>query len=168
MNVLARITAVIVGGLAVAGPAAAEAQLPPSELVESAARSMLEGLDADRDAYRKDPSKVGNLVEQYLLPHFDIEYSARLVLGRHWRDATPEQRQAVLDGVEKMAADIPGIKNVWTKSIRVQPRDFNAAFAIEFEDQAAADRYAKHPAHEAWNKIYQPVRAESRSQQVTN
>lgn len=83
-------------------------------------------------------------------------------------EATPEQRQAVLDGLDKMAGEIPGIKNVWTKSIRVQPREFNAAFAIEFEDQAAADRYAKHPAHEAWNKVYLPVRAESRSQQVTN
>jgi len=83
-------------------------------------------------------------------------------------EASPEARQAAIDGVEKMAAEIPGIKNIWLKPIRVQPRDFTAAFAIEFEDQAAADRYAKHPAHEAWNKVYLPVRAESRSQQVTN
>jgi phospholipid transport system substrate-binding protein len=32
-------------------------------------------------------------VEKDLLPHFDTEYAARLVLGAHWRDATPEQRQ---------------------------------------------------------------------------
>jgi phospholipid transport system substrate-binding protein len=97
MKALATMTAVIAGGLAVAGHTVAEAQPGPSELVESVARSMLEGLDADRDAYRKDPSKVGSLVEQHLLPHFDIEYSARLVLGRHWRDATPEQRQRFAD-----------------------------------------------------------------------
>ena len=53
---------------------------------------MLQGLDANRAAYRKDPSKVGELVEKYLLPHFDIPYAARLVLGKHWADATPEQR----------------------------------------------------------------------------
>jgi len=29
----------------------------------------------------------------YLLPHFDIQYSARLVLGKHWATATPEQRE---------------------------------------------------------------------------
>lgn len=85
----------IAGGLAIAGHAAA--QPGPSELVESAARSMLEGLDADRAGYRKDPSKVGGLVEKYLLPHFDIQYSARLVLGMHWRNATPEQRQRFAD-----------------------------------------------------------------------
>jgi phospholipid transport system substrate-binding protein len=54
-------------------------------------------LDADRAAYRKDPSKVGALVEKYLLPHFDIQYSARMVLGKHWRDATPEQRERFAD-----------------------------------------------------------------------
>ena len=97
MNTFATIAIVVAGGLAIAGHTAAEAQPGPSEVVESAARSMLEGLDADRAAYRKDPSKVGNLVEQYLLPHFDIEYSARMVLGRHWRDATPEQRQRFAD-----------------------------------------------------------------------
>ena len=83
-------------------------------------------------------------------------------------DATPEQREAAIQGVEKMADGIPGIKNIWLKPLRVQPRDYTAAFAIEFEDQAAADRYAKHPVHEAWNKIYLPAREESRSQQVTN
>jgi phospholipid transport system substrate-binding protein len=93
MKVLA--TIMIAGGLAIAGQAVA--QPGPSELVESAARSMLEGLDADRAGYRKDPSKVGDLVEQYLLPHFDIEYSARLVLGKHWRTATDEQRQRFVD-----------------------------------------------------------------------
>jgi phospholipid transport system substrate-binding protein len=98
MKVLATITVLIAGGLAIGHTAVAQqAQPGPSELVESAARSMLEGLDADRAAYRKDPSKVGELVEKYLLPHFDIQYSARLVLGMHWRDATPEQRQRFAD-----------------------------------------------------------------------
>jgi hypothetical protein len=83
-------------------------------------------------------------------------------------ESTPEQRKAAIEGVEKMASEIPGIKRIWVKPIRVQPRDFTGALAIEFEDQAAADRYAKHPAHDAWYKIYIPVRDESRSFQVTN
>lgn len=86
-----------------------------------------------------------------------------------WKaDSTPEQQQAAIDGVKTMAAEIPGIKNIWIKSTRVQPQDFNAAFAIEFENKAAADAYADHPAHKAWGKIYQPVHEESRSLQITN
>jgi phospholipid transport system substrate-binding protein len=65
----------------------------PSQILNNAAQAMLKELDANRDAYRKDPSKIEALVEKDLLPHFDTEYAARLVLGAHWRAATPEQRQ---------------------------------------------------------------------------
>ena len=95
MRALATILVLITSGLVVAADnaASAQAQPGPSEVVESAARSMLNGLDANRAAYKKDPAKVGELVEMYLLPHFDIQYSARLVLGKHWANATPEQRE---------------------------------------------------------------------------
>jgi phospholipid transport system substrate-binding protein len=69
----------------------------PTEVVQNAAQGMLGDLDKDRDAYRRDPAKVGQLVDKYLLPHFDTEYSALLVLGAHWRTATPEQRKHFVD-----------------------------------------------------------------------
>jgi hypothetical protein len=83
-------------------------------------------------------------------------------------DAAPESRRAALEGVEKMAAEIPGVRSIWLRTLRAQPRDFMTAFAMEFEDLAAAERYARHPAHEAWNKSYLPIIEESRVQQVTN
>ena len=81
----------------VAPAAASAAGEGPSEVVQAAAQGMLGDLDKDRDAYRRDPSKVGHLVDKYLLPHFDTEFSARLVLGQHWRTATPEQRKQFID-----------------------------------------------------------------------
>jgi phospholipid transport system substrate-binding protein len=72
-------------------------QQNPSDIVQHAAQSILKDLEANRDAYRKDPSKVGTLVDKYLLPYFDREYAARLVLGQYWRTATPEQRQRFID-----------------------------------------------------------------------
>ncbi len=83
-----------------AGAAAASAGATgqsPSDIVQAAAQGMLKDLDKDRAAYRRDPAKVGQLVDKYLLPHFDTEYSARLVLGKYWRTATPEQRQHFID-----------------------------------------------------------------------
>jgi len=65
----------------------------PSALVQTAAEAILKDLDANREAYRKDPSKIRQLVDAHLLPHFDVQYSARMVLGKHWKDATPEQRE---------------------------------------------------------------------------
>jgi phospholipid transport system substrate-binding protein len=69
----------------------------PNEVVHTAAQGMLGDLDRDRDAYRRDPAKVRELVDKYLLPHFDTQYSATLVLGRHWRTATPDQRKQFVD-----------------------------------------------------------------------
>ena len=78
-------------------PAATQTTQSPSDVVQSSAQSMLKELDANRDMYRKDPAKVGQLVDKYLLPHFDTEFSARLVLGAHWRTATPDQRKRFID-----------------------------------------------------------------------
>lgn len=70
----------------------------PGKLIQTAADSMLKELDANRAAYRKDPRKVEGLVGEVLLPHFDTDYAARLVLGPHWRTATPEQRDRFVKG----------------------------------------------------------------------
>ncbi len=86
-----------------------------------------------------------------------------------WKEGVPdEEKQKALDGVKEMAAQIPGIKNVWTKATRMQPSDFNAAFVIEFEDRAAADRYAESPVHEVWSKKLQAIRETSLSPQISN
>jgi phospholipid transport system substrate-binding protein len=85
------------GALAQAPAAAAAAGDGPAEVVQAAAQGMLSALDKDRDAYRKDPAKVADLVNKYLLPHFDTDFSARLVLGQYWRTATPEQRKRFVE-----------------------------------------------------------------------
>lgn len=69
----------------------------PGQLIDTAAQAMLRELDAHRDEYRHDPAKINAMVDRILLPHFDTDYSARLVLGRHWSTATPEQRQHFVD-----------------------------------------------------------------------
>jgi phospholipid transport system substrate-binding protein len=81
-------------GTAVASASGGEG---PTEVVQTAAQGMLGELDKDRDAFRRDPAKVRELVDRYLLPHFDTQYSATLVLGRHWRTATPDQRKRFVD-----------------------------------------------------------------------
>jgi phospholipid transport system substrate-binding protein len=86
--------------LALTGTAWAADAVPgqtPQELIESAATRLLQALDADREAARKDPKRVQKMVDEILLPSFDTDYSARLVLGRHWRGATPEQRKQFVD-----------------------------------------------------------------------
>ena len=86
-----------------------------------------------------------------------------------WRAGVPDaEKQKAIDGIRQMANQIPGIKNVWIKTIRVQPQDFNAVFALEFANQDAADDYRDHPAHAAWDKEFQALRENSLSGQATN
>jgi len=73
----------------------------PSQLIESSANMLLAGIDARRAEFRKDPTGLYALVEQTLLPHFDTPHAAQLVLGTHWRKATPEQRQRFVDAFYK-------------------------------------------------------------------
>ena len=50
-------------------------------------------LDKEPPSIRHNADRVRPLVGKLLAPHFDTEYAARLVLGQHWRDATPDQRR---------------------------------------------------------------------------
>ena len=85
-----------------AAPAAVGAAAPvdasdPGKLIESSAREMLAELDAHRSDYRKYPARIEALVGRVLLPHFDTEYAARMVLARHWTSATAQQRKRFVD-----------------------------------------------------------------------
>jgi phospholipid transport system substrate-binding protein len=85
------------GAHAADAPAPNANSLTPQQLVENSAKRMLAELDANRAMYKADPAKLDALVGNVLLPNFDTEYSARLVLGQSWRTATPEQRKRFVD-----------------------------------------------------------------------
>jgi stress responsive alpha/beta barrel protein len=90
------------------------------------------------------------------------------VITVQWKpESTPEQRQAAIDGVKTMAAQIPGITNVWLKKIKVQGGKDNV-IVMEFKNQAAFDAYVAHPAHKKWEEIYLPIRGESITFDITN
>ena len=77
--------------------AAPDSAQGPQEIVEGSAKRMLKELDANRPMYKSDPGKLDALVSNVLLPSFDTEYAATLVLGQNWRSASPEQRKRFVD-----------------------------------------------------------------------
>jgi phospholipid transport system substrate-binding protein len=91
------VSVLVIGAHAADAPAPAPSDLTPQQLVENSAKKMLAELDANRAMYKGDPKKLDALVGNVLLPNFDTEYSARLVLGQYWRTATPEQRKRFVD-----------------------------------------------------------------------
>lgn len=86
-----------------------------------------------------------------------------------WKKGVADaDKQKSIDGVKEMAGQIPGIKTIWLKTDRMQPRDYDTAFAIEFVDRDAANSYAESPIHEKWSKAYLEIREASISPQLTN
>jgi phospholipid transport system substrate-binding protein len=69
----------------------------PDKVVESVAKQVLGDLDVNREAYRKDTTKLRAMVDKYLLVNFDTEYAAKLVLAKNWRTATPDQRKQFIE-----------------------------------------------------------------------
>ena len=105
----------------------------PGQLVQTAASAMLKDLDAHRGEYRSNPGKVHTLVDQVLLPHFDTDYSARLVRGRHWTAASETQRQRFVKAFYKSLLNNYGdaLVDFTADKLKVFPYtgDANAPFA---------------------------------------
>lgn len=73
-----------------------------------------------------------------------------VVLFKFKPEATPTQRQAVVDGLAalpRLIAEIKGWKLVHTVPGR-PPRFYHLALFAEFADVAAVDRYIAHPEHQ--------------------
>ncbi|HUQ29781.1 MAG TPA: ABC transporter substrate-binding protein [Usitatibacter sp.] len=76
-------------------PSFAFAQEGPDALVKRTTDEVLAIIKADKDLQSGNISKVVQLAEQKVLPHFDFERMTRLAVGRNWSTATPEQKQAL-------------------------------------------------------------------------
>jgi hypothetical protein len=90
------------------------------------------------------------------------------VITVQWKsDAAPEQIAKAIKGVETMS--YPGLKNVWTRPIKMQlPDGYKTIFVMEFESEKALQDYANSPAQKAWYDVYMPIREESRTSDITN
>lgn len=90
-------TLVLFLGAAGAAPSQTVPGPAPQQLIEKVSQDMLRDIDANRADLRQDPARLRALVDKNLLPNFDTDYAARLVLGKHWRTATPEQRSRFVE-----------------------------------------------------------------------
>ena len=64
----------------------------PNSVVEEAVAILDTALTERRDELESSDEALYALVDEILLPRFDSRYAAQLVLGKHWRNASAEQR----------------------------------------------------------------------------
>lgn len=71
--------------------------LSPQELVRDTSSRMLAALRDERQVIAENPGRLYELVSDIVLPYFDFEKMSQWVLGKNWRQATPEQRTRFVD-----------------------------------------------------------------------
>jgi len=96
---------------------------PPEQVVESIVQELANAIDGHRAELRKNKSRLIDIIDGIFLPHFDIDYASILVLGRHAREATPQQRErfakAFYDSITHRYAE--GLINYTKGSVKVLP-----------------------------------------------
>ena len=77
----------------IAASAVVAADVAPDAMVKSTVQEVLTVIKQN-----KDRRALRELAEQKVLPHFDFKRMTQLAVGRAWRDAKPEQQQALESG----------------------------------------------------------------------
>ena len=93
MRIRAGCAWVLLGALLLAPPALAKVNQSPQELVEKTTDRIVAALKVEQAAIKENPSRLYEIVDEIVLPHFDFYRMSRWVLGKHWRKATPAQRE---------------------------------------------------------------------------
>lgn len=87
---------------ATAQEGANEAPTPPEDVARETVERLLDAMEGRRDELRRNPEELDALIERILVPLIDVEYMSQLVLGRHWRDASEEQRERFQESFKNM------------------------------------------------------------------
>jgi len=69
----------------------------PNAVIEEAADLLDQELSGRRDELSANREELYTMIDGILLPRFDRKYAAQLVLGKHWKTATAEQRERFID-----------------------------------------------------------------------
>ena len=64
----------------------------PHEIIETSIKHLLSEFDMKRAELEADNEKLFQLVEDIVVPQIDVPIVSRLVLAKHWRTASEEQR----------------------------------------------------------------------------
>ena len=90
-RLVALTAALFLGSGAIADPGS------PDEVIQGAVNELTEKLDGRKEQLAEDKGALYAVINDILLPRFDRKFAAQLVLAKHWRDASEEQRERFID-----------------------------------------------------------------------
>ena len=74
----------------------------PDMLIKSTVQEVITVIKQDKGIQSGDQKKITALVDARVVPHFDFVRMTQLAVGKNWRSATPEQKQALVTEFRNM------------------------------------------------------------------
>ena len=74
----------------------------PQPLVESKLDELIRRLGENAEQIHKDPNVAYKISDELMAPHIDFPRIARLIVGKHWREASETQRQQLVKEIESL------------------------------------------------------------------
>jgi phospholipid transport system substrate-binding protein len=74
----------------------------PQTLIQRTIEELRTAIVKDKQAIERDPNRAVTLVDQIVSPHVDTAKVGKLVLGKHWKQASPEQRERFIDSYRRL------------------------------------------------------------------
>lgn len=76
--------------------------IAPDVLIKNTVAEVTAIIKQDKDIQSGDQKKINALVDAKVLPHFDFQRMTQLAVGKYWRTASPEQKQALVTEFRNM------------------------------------------------------------------
>ncbi len=89
---LSFLASAVLSVMLMAGSSVALAEVSAEELVKRTADDVLNTIKNDKDIQAGNQQKIFALAEEKILPNFDFDRVCRMVLGKNWKAASPEQQ----------------------------------------------------------------------------
>jgi len=89
-------SAIVAAHPAFATDAVSRADMAPDALVQSVSAEVLENIRSDKGLRSGDIDRLQKMIDEKVAPYVDFERMTRLSVGRGWRSATADQRQALM------------------------------------------------------------------------
>ncbi len=83
--------------IAPAQAASIDPKAHPTDFIQAVGDNAIEVVKQEEDTIREgDLDSIKAMVDEHVLPYVNLEKTTRLAAGRHWRQASPEQQQALV------------------------------------------------------------------------
>lgn len=162
---LKQMIAMLSMALALSGAHAQQAGTPDA-LIQQLSTEMIDQVKKDKAIQAGDIGRIIELVDTKVMPHVNFQRMTASAVGRHWRTATPEQRQRLQDEfkillVRTYAGALTQVKDQTVKlmPMRAAPDDLEVVVRTEVKGKGQGQGqplridYRLEKAESGW-KIY--------------